>query len=133
MKWFKTTIEKFGQFSGRSRRKEFWMFFLLVAIIGAICYILDRFVLKWELSLWGQGLLESIFALFILLPFLAILVRRLHDVGKKWTWLFIALVPIAGQIMIIYLLSKKGQVGRNKFGKDPKRIKRKQVGNRLAS
>lgn len=119
MKWFKIVIERFGEFEGRSRRKEFWMFFLFVAIIGTTISLIEIYLLKWEIPFWDQGPLETIFGLFILLPFLAVLVRRLHDIDKNWTWLFIAFIPVAGQIMIVYLLSKKGTKGTNIYGVDP--------------
>jgi len=101
MKWFKIVIERFGQFDGRSRRKEFWMFFLFAIIVGTVISLIEIYLLKWQIPFWGQGPLETIFGLFIFLPFLAVLVRRLHNIGKKWTWLFIVFIPIYGQLMII--------------------------------
>lgn len=120
MGWFITVIDRFGEFKGRSRRKEFWMFFLFAAIVGTVISLIDIYLLKWHIPIWDQGPLETIFGLFIFIPFLGVLVRRLHDIGKKWTWLFIVFVPIVGQIMIIYLLSKKDIAGKNEYGDNPK-------------
>lgn len=122
MKWFNIVIERFGQFEGRSRRKEFWMFFLFTAIIGTAISLIEIYFLKWQIPFFEVGPLETLFGLFIFLPYLSLLVRRLHDIGKKWTWLFIAFIPIAGQLMLLYLLAKKGMEGTNEYGPDPKVI-----------
>ncbi|MCM0665620.1 DUF805 domain-containing protein [Flavobacterium tyrosinilyticum] len=103
----KVVLQNYANFKGRARRKEFWMFLLANAIIG--------FVIGFLAGLISEKLmiLASIFNLAILLPSIAVAVRRLQDVDKEWWHIFIPFYNI-------YLFCQDGTVGPNQYGADPK-------------
>lgn len=114
-RYFIEVITKnYVNFKGRARRKEFWMFWLFSSIVSIFLTIVDNMVFG------GFPVLSGIFSLAVLLPSLSLSVRRLHDIGKDWPWLFIALVPIIGAIWLFVLQVTEGNKGDNEFGKDPK-------------
>ncbi|MBU2995118.1 DUF805 domain-containing protein [Cellulophaga baltica] len=108
MEWFLMVLKKYSEFKGRSRRKEYWMFYLFSTIISVVLSIIDGAVLGLE----GFGI-NSIYSLGILIPTLAVGVRRMHDVGKSGWFL---LIPFYN----LYLLCTNGEVGPNQYGLDPK-------------
>lgn len=109
---------KYAKFDGRASRSEFWLFWLVIIIVEVIFFVLLNLIANAA----GLGVVYWIFAtvlwlclLAVLVPMLGLLVRRLHDVGKKGSWIFIALVPFAGGIWLIVLLASKPQEGANQF------------------
>jgi uncharacterized membrane protein YhaH (DUF805 family) len=116
-------------YSGRSRRKEYWLFFVLIIIVSIITGILDV-----KLGLGGStsgttefgdgtvaasgnfnaGYLTMAWGLIVFLAGIALSVRRMHDQDKSGWWI---LVPIAGPIMVMFI---GGTAGPNRFGADPK-------------
>lgn len=111
----KSCFTQYVGFSGRARRSEYWFFCLFTFIIGGVFSILGRFVGFF-------GVLSTIFSLAVLLPSIAVLVRRLQDIGKKWTNIFFILIPIVGVIMIIVWCVKDSVPGANEFGPNPKGV-----------
>ena len=114
--------KKYCQFSGRARRREFWMYTLTVWVISFIISLIDK-LLHLQIDVPnGQdiGILSVILSLALLLPGLALDVRRLHDIGRDWYWIFIALIPIAGPIWLLVLECREGDRFDNAFGPDPK-------------
>jgi uncharacterized membrane protein YhaH (DUF805 family) len=103
---------KYAQFTGRARRSEFWYFSLFNFLIAAGLGMVDVFV--------GTMALNSIYALAVLIPGLAVAVRRLHDAGKSGFWLLIALVPLVGTIILLVFLVQDSQPFTNKWGPNPK-------------
>jgi len=120
MKWFILALKKYAVFTGRSRRKEFWMFALFSAIFAITAMIID-YVLgtttKGEVSI---GLFESVYNLAILIPSLAVTCRRLHDIGKSGWWILLVFAIIIGWIILIIWHCRDSQVGENKYGVNPK-------------
>lgn len=113
MNWYLEVLKKYAEFSGRARRKEYWMFVLFNMIIS--------FVLELVEGLFGgPGILYMIYGLAVLIPGLAVSVRRLHDVGKSGWFLFILLVPIVGAIWILILHCTDSLPGENQYGPNPK-------------
>jgi Predicted membrane protein len=107
---------KYLDFSGRARRKEYWGFILFDFIINvAIGFVSHR--LRGSILI---GSLSPFYSLAVLLPRLAVAVRRLHDNDKSGWWFFIFLVPIIGPIWLFILLIREGTPGANRFGPDPK-------------
>jgi len=121
MYWFIKCLKKYADFSGRARRKEYWMFFLFYLIFAFVLSLIDSFI-GWGFDDGTFGILYLIFALGTLLPYLAVLVRRLHDIGKSGWWYFITLIPIAGIIWLIVLLATDGEPGENQYGLNPKEV-----------
>ncbi len=113
--------KKYCLFSGRARRREYWMFVLANFVIGVIASVIDNvFGLEIENGANDIEILSTIVSLALLLPSLGLTVRRLHDIGRDWYWIFIALIPIAGPIWLLVLECREGDRFDNSFGPDPK-------------
>jgi uncharacterized membrane protein YhaH (DUF805 family) len=106
-----TTVitKKYADFDGRAARSEFWWFVLFNFIVSAVLGLIDNMV-------FGMPALQVLFALALLIPGLAVSVRRLHDKGKSGWWIFIALVPIVGPILLIYWYATAGEPQDNAYG-----------------
>jgi uncharacterized membrane protein YhaH (DUF805 family) len=68
----------------------------------------------------GMGVLRGVYSLAVLIPSLAVSVRRLHDTDRSGWWLLISLIPIIGAIVLIVFAAQEGTSGENRFGSDPK-------------
>ena len=112
MNWYFKCWQQYADFSGRARRKEFWMFFLFNFIFAFIAGFLD--------GIYGLTLLTIVYPLLVFIPALSVCVRRLHDVGKSGWMYLITLIPIAGAIWFLVLTCTDSQPGRNKWGDNPK-------------
>ena len=113
---------KFADFNGRARRKEYWMWTLYCTIILLISMALDNlFGLTFEFlgQDLGYGWLYIIFGIIQFIPGLAVVVRRLHDVGKSGWFYLIILIPLIGFIWILVLLCTDGVKEENKWGTNP--------------
>ncbi|WP_430786531.1 DUF805 domain-containing protein [Virgibacillus flavescens] len=115
MFWYKKVISNYVGFSGRARRKEYWMFALINFLIATALSILGRLI---DI----ENILSSIYSLFVLLPGLAVAFRRLHDTGKTGAWVLIALIPIIGWIILIVFMCQDSDQNENKHGPNPKAI-----------
>ena len=114
-KWFLICVrDKYTDFKGRARRKEYWMYVLVYFILNTILMLIERI-------LGLPMLLTGILGLALFVPSLAVAIRRLHDVGKSGLWILIALVPLIGFIYLLYLTIKDGQPEPNQWGANPKR------------
>ena len=114
---------KFADFNGRARRKEYWMWTLYCTIILIISMALDNlFGLTFEFlgQDLGYGWLYLIFGIIQFIPGLAVVIRRLHDVGKSGWYYLIILIPLIGFIWILVLLCTDGVKEENKWGTNPK-------------
>ncbi|MFP5409860.1 MAG: DUF805 domain-containing protein [Gammaproteobacteria bacterium] len=118
MEWFIKVVKSFS-FSGRARRKEYWMFFLITVLIAIFLALADGILGTYSSEL-GFGLLGGLFLLGILIQSLAAGVRRLHDTGRSGWWLLINLIPLVGPIIVLVLLALEGQAGDNAYGPNPK-------------
>jgi len=114
MSWYILALKKYAQFSGRSRRKEYWMFFLFNIIFSSVAYIIDYIIFG------DANVISVLYILVLFLPGLALAVRRLHDTEKGWWWIFITLIPIVGNIIFLVIMCTNGTQGVNKYGADPK-------------
>lgn len=112
MKWFIKCFQHYADFKGRARRKEYWMFTLFNSLFSILLYIVD-------VSINSPGIFQSIYTLVVLLPGLAVCVRRLHDIGKSGWWYFICLIPVVGSIWLVVLFCLDSD-GYNKYGDNPK-------------
>ena len=119
MKWWLEALKKYTVFSGRARRKEYWFFFLFNMIFAIVAIILDN-VLGLAIEGLAYGLIYILYSLAMLLPGIAVTVRRLHDVGKSGWFFFIVLIPIVGAIWLLILMCSDSQAGDNKYGTNPK-------------
>jgi len=118
--WKKVVLENYLNFTGRARRAEFWWYFLANLIISVVLNIIDAVI---GLGLGGGiGVLGLIYALAVLIPGLAVGVRRLHDTDKSGWWLLLALIPIVGIIVLIVFWATDGLPGPNKYGASEKYV-----------
>jgi len=106
--WYVATLQKYVEFNGRARRKEYWIFTLVNFVISVILAVL------------GLDFISTLFGLAVLLPGLGVSVRRLHDLGKTGWWLLIAFIPLVGLIVLIYFFVQEGDSGSNEYGPNPK-------------
>ena len=114
MNWYLEVLRKYATFSGRARRKEYWMFTLI--------HVLIALVLMASSGLIGPvgGLLYLLYVLGTIVPSIALTVRRLQDQDKEWPWIFVSLIPFIGSIWLLVLMVTEGTKGENRFGADPK-------------
>jgi uncharacterized membrane protein YhaH (DUF805 family) len=119
MNWYLMVWKKYAQFSGRSRRKELWMFTLFNCLFSWALFILGLVFKESVLGSVFMGL-YCIYLLAVLVPCLSVTVRRLHDLGKSGWWWFIILVPIAGPIILLVFMCLDSEPGTNQYGPSPK-------------
>ena len=113
MDWYIKVLKNYAVFTGRARRKEYWMFFLFNVIISMVLGFVEG-------MFGGPGILTIIYGLAVLLPGLGVSIRRLHDTDRSGWWLLIALVPIVGGIVLIVFMVQDSKAGENQYGPNPK-------------
>ncbi len=118
--WYLKVIGQYADFNGRARRREYWSFFLVNIVIIIVLSVLAGILgaVADFLGLLGYGV-YMLYSLAVLIPGLAVSVRRLHDTGKSGWFLLIALIPLVG-LYLIYLMTVEGDRGDNAYGPDPK-------------
>jgi uncharacterized membrane protein YhaH (DUF805 family) len=121
MNWFVTALKNYAVFSGRSCRSEYWYFALFYVILYVVCAIVDVATGSFDRAS-GIGVFTGILTLALLIPSLSVTVRRLHDTGRSGWWLFIALIPLVGAIILLVFLAQDGEAGPNRFGASPKAV-----------
>jgi len=105
MEWYLKVLKQYADFDGRARRKEYWMFFLFNIIVSILVGIIAGVI--------GLPLLGNLYTLAILVPSIAVGVRRVHDTGHSGWFLLIPLYNL-------YLVCIEGDQGANSYGQDPK-------------
>lgn len=116
----RTCFSKYVDFQGRARRSEYW-FWVLFVIIGYVIAVSIDLMVFGPVSSDGLtfGVITSLFWLAILLPNLAVTIRRLHDSGKSGWWILISLVPLVGGIVLLIFTLMPSEAGANKYGPNP--------------
>ncbi len=115
MNWYLKVLKQYSDFSGRARRKEFWMFILFNFLFTMLMKVLDNLLGTTYGDYNEEGYLETFYSLAVLIPYLAVSVRRIHDVGKSG---WFVLIPIYNFI----LFCTDSENGENKWGDNPKGI-----------
>ena len=115
--------ENYCNFEGRAPRSEYWWFALFAALLGVATSILDGFLGTYTVTSSGKmiGFINLIFLLAILLPSIAVAVRRLHDTDRSGWFYLLIFIPLIGSIILIIFFIQQGTNGRNRFGDDPLR------------
>ncbi|SFA69755.1 MULTISPECIES: DUF805 domain-containing protein [unclassified Bacillus (in: firmicutes)] len=113
MEWYLKVLKNYVVFHGRARRKEYWMFVLVNVIISIILSSIEAVA---DLPKF----LSTLYSLAVLLPSLAVGVRRLHDIGKSGWWLLLSLIPIIGGIILLVFMCQDSQESDNQYGANPK-------------
>ena len=107
MDYFVGALKKYADFTGRARRKEYWMFILVYTIINVVLAVL------------GLDTISAIVSIGLFIPSISIAARRLHDTGRSGWWQLILLIPIIGLIVLIVFLAQDSH-GANDYGVSPK-------------
>jgi uncharacterized membrane protein YhaH (DUF805 family) len=115
MHWYLEALRKYADFSGRARRREFWYFYLfhLLAVLALMAI---------EIAVDLGGFLPMIYAAAVVLPAIAVGVRRLHDTGRSAAWLLVGFIPVVGTIALLIFLVQGGQPHTNDYGPNPKLV-----------
>ncbi len=111
MGYFIAALKKYAVFSGRARRKEYWMFVLFYMLFSIVFSIMDAVI--------GTYFITAIYALVMIIPSLSVMVRRLHDTGRSGWWFFISFVPLVGAIVLLVFLVQNSH-DENDYGVNPK-------------
>ncbi|MGJ8537123.1 MAG: DUF805 domain-containing protein, partial [Parasphingopyxis sp.] len=123
-------LRRYADFEGRSRRLEYWMFYLFTLILGMVAGIvllaiaLLLYTMNFSESVMGMVLVPLYLVLFIgcmalLVPTLAVAVRRFHDQDKSGWMILLALIPLVGGIIFLVFMCLEGTHGPNRYGPDP--------------
>jgi uncharacterized membrane protein YhaH (DUF805 family) len=112
VRWYIDVLKKYAVFSGRARRKEYWQYTLftciaLVAlvIVGAVVHTMIPYF---------------VYLIAVIVPTLAVGVRRLHDTGKSGWFILLGFIPVVGGLIMLVFLCAAGERGMNAYGPDPK-------------
>lgn len=107
MEWYLAVLKQYAVFTGRARRKEFWMFVLINLIIAIVLG-------------WISEVVSSVYGLAVLLPAIGVAIRRLHDTGRTAWWLLLNFIPVIGTIILIVFYAQDSERGTNEYGPNPK-------------
>lgn len=128
MEWYVEVLRKYAVFDGRARRKEYWMY----ALVSTLIYIVYMIVAGLALALVGHsdsgavGLLIfaplCLYLMAVIVPGLAVTVRRLHDTGRSGWWILISFVPFVGGIILLVFMCLDSEPGPNLHGLNPKGV-----------
>ncbi len=119
MNWYLDVLKKYAVFNGRARRKEYWFFSLFNLIIIIVLGVIDGMIGSNSASA-GMGLLGGIYMLAVLVPAIAVGIRRLHDTNRSGWWLLIVFVPLIGAIVLLVFMVLDSSPGENQYGANPK-------------
>jgi len=121
MNYYLAVLKKYVDFSGRARRSEYWYFALFNIIFLIVAMALDN-LLGTTVPPMPYGVFYLIYSMIVLIPGLAVFVRRMHDVGKSGAYIFLIFIPLVGAIWLFVLCVTEGTSGKNIYGEDPKAV-----------
>ena len=113
MKWYLEVLKKYAVFNGRARRTEYWMFALFNLIIAFVLGIV-------EVILGSPGVIGTLYTLAVIIPSIAVSVRRLHDTERSGWCVLISFVPLIGAIVLLVFMVQDSKPGQNQYGANPK-------------
>lgn len=112
-------LSNYATFSGRAPRSEFWWFYLFLLLGNTVLGLVDSAFFGTAPDGSPVSLLGGIFSLAMILPTIAVGVRRLHDRDMSGWWYLLFLIPLLGTLILIFFFVQRGTVGPNRFGADP--------------
>lgn len=140
MRWILETFRRWADVSGRSRRLEFWLFWLAAMVVQMVASYFDA-VSGQAAVAGGMGLITLVVTLIFLVPAATVGIRRLHDIGRTGWWMLLFAVPylawlasvengtqgaiaailfLLGSIILVVLLVQPGAATENRYGPNPK-------------
>lgn len=120
----KSALSNYATFSGRAARPAYWWWVLSVFLLMLVLNALDSLVIGPMLGFGvseedaGQPL-SALVSLALILPNIAIGVRRLHDSGRTGWWMLVGLIPLVGVLALIYFFVQPSETGENAYGPRP--------------
>jgi len=117
MEWYLAVLKNYVGFTGRAHRPEYWYFTLFNFLIAMGIAFFERLI-----GLAGAeagGPLSGLYSLALLVPSLAVGVRRLHDSGKSGFWLLLLFLPVIGWVILLFFMVLPGEGGTNEYGPVP--------------
>jgi uncharacterized membrane protein YhaH (DUF805 family) len=129
MNWYMEVLRKYADFNGRARRTEYWMFTLFNILI----YMGLGILAFAAIALMGRSSSNSaavllvvapiwLYGLAVIIPGLAVSVRRLHDTGRSGWFILVAFIPFVGGIILLVFTCMDSQPGPNLYGPNPKGV-----------
>ena len=115
MRWYLEVLKKYTLFTGRARRSEYWYFVLVNLVIALVLAMVDGLIRK----MLGMSPFGMLYSLAVLVPGIAVSIRRLHDTDRSGWWLLLALVPLVG-LVLIWFLAQDSMASTNRYGQNPK-------------
>ena len=113
MEWYMQAWRDYKKFDGRSRRMEFWMFLLVNIGVSIALGVVE--------AMFGSpGILGWLYSLAVLVPAIAVSIRRLHDIGLPGLWVLLILIPFLNLLLALIFLTRDSQPGSNEYGPNPK-------------
>ena len=119
MNYFLDGLKNYATFSGRATRQQYWMFYLFYIIFYIVLSVLDGLTGTYDEEI-GIGLLSTIFSLGLFIPSIAILARRLHDIGRTGWWILLLFIPLIGAIVILIFTLLDSESNENEYGESLK-------------
>ena len=115
----------YANFSGRARRSEFWYFFLFIFLMLFLVYLIGINIMPNTESgiIQTIGLMYGLILLIFFItfiPYLAVCVRRLHDIGRSGCYIFVSLIPFIGYFILLYFMTLDSDPSPNEYGPSPK-------------
>ena len=108
-----TLKNRYADFNGKATRSQYWYFVLFYVLLSLVLALIDIFVVNPLLGINIQEastlILQTVFALALIIPTIAIGVRRLHDIGKSGWWMLISFVPIIGFLVLIFFFVQESK------------------------
>ena len=117
MHWYLHVLRHYANFTGRARRSEYWYFVLVNIAFGLGLNLLDMLVR----ATLGTGPFTMLYGLVMLVPGIAVSIRRLHDTDRSGWWLLLAVIPVVG-LVLIWLMALDSNGGTNRYGQNPKLV-----------
>ena len=111
----RTCLSKYATFAGRARRSEFWWFALFVFAGNFLLGVIDAAIFPGEIRVFAP-----VFSLAMLLPSIAVSVRRMHDIGRTGWWVLLHLIPVIGLLVMLYFYVQRSEAGANDYGPPPR-------------
>ena len=118
MSWYLAVLKNYAGFSGRARRTEYWMFVLCNIVVSIVIGILAPLIFSGIIA----NTIGWAYLLVVLIPSLAILARRLHDIDRSGWWILIGFIPLIGAIVIFIFSVLDSTPGTNSYGPNPKGV-----------
>lgn len=115
MQWYLKVVQNYIGFDGRARRKEYWLF----TLINGIIYLLLALLMNVADAL---SIIFLLYYLGVLIPSIAVTIRRLHDIGKSGWWILISFIPVVGGIILFIFTLLDSQMESNQYGANPKPV-----------